>query len=76
MFEPQVFCEAHGREEIAKIGVRWPESWECCSSLWDRNHTSKTVVTVVSDEGRRCQTCYAAEIDAEFQKTLAMLEAL
>ena len=76
VFEPQVFCEAHGREEVKKVGLRWPESWECCSSLWDRAHQSKTVVTLVNDEGRRCQTCFASELDAEFQKRLAMLEVL
>jgi hypothetical protein len=76
LYEPAVFCEAHGREEADRMGVRVPEPWQCCESSWDHAHRVLTRVTVLKDDTRRCQVCCKDELDAEFQKTLAMLEAL
>lgn len=76
-YEPAVFCEEHGKAEVDRIGMRWPEPWECCSSGWDRAGKLKTVVTVKKDDvTSKCQICDKDELDAVFQKTLAMLESI
>lgn len=77
LYEPVVFCEKHGRQEAERMGMRIPESWECCSSSWDHAHHVKTIVRIVKDDTKsRCQTCFEKEDDEAFQKTLAMLEGL
>jgi hypothetical protein len=77
LYDPLVLCEEHGRKELDRMGVRWPEPWECCASSWDRAGKVKTLVAVKKDDNStRCQVCCKDELDAEFQKTLAMLEAL